>query len=421
MKPVDFMKYKVKMKSRIDSAKLMLNGPKAALTRIEVADKRLTAEQRSQLSSNTIVLTDKLKELLAAAQVLNQNVESCKPETASPVETKIARFEKEVAAAEKEAGLHHDAMQWLLTEARKNEKSKQSATRYKRAKTTNKLVEGGHGSQYSKWLAPKLFDEPDPSIVLLNPGDVTPERVCLWRSGDTLSENMKMVMQFNTIDDKKIEVLKSRTTKLHAALKSNPSWGGAMMNTTMEPDAVDKWPKAAKQSMSETEGTDTWIFVNKPNQWRHGPNSWPLPGLGAYVRITTDQITIQIFDIQGLLEKGISIGDLAAYLETSSGLDYAKASAIVMRLTKDSLIWIPYGKVAMCLSVANTFNDESVEEDVGVMYSYVIFEKSLALALNTVAWSAIVDFNVKHFEKAPGKLWKPRAALFNKFVAEVSP
>ena len=74
-------------------------------------------------------------------------------------------------------------------------------------------------------------------------------------------------------------------------------------------------------------GSCAWMSAFSKYAWRHGPDAYPLPGMGGYSTLACPQAAVlQLIPIGPFVESGlVALADLAGFLETDSGLTRAQA------------------------------------------------------------------------------------------------
>ena len=160
--------------------------------------------------------------------------------------------------------------------------------------------------------------------------------------------------------------------------------------------------------------------------WRCGPQAWANQGLGVFARAESESIGLKLFEVENIVSNGISLNDLASFLETETGMEVLQKSFTVP-VKKGELVWVPHGFFVVPVSVhivrdRDSEEPASPEEQVDTAYLLALnsFVPAWAEKMDNSAWAGIVALNRAYFEKNKAKtLWVDRSAVFEKFVKAV--
>lgn len=92
-------------------------------------------------------------------------------------------------------------------------------------------------------------------------------------------------------------------------------------------------------------GAQPWVLAVASNTWCFGPAEFALPGVAAFVTSLRQRLWISCFLVQPLVEQGLSVQDIKAFLETDSGVAYAKESSVLVHIEAGESVYIPYGVI----------------------------------------------------------------------------
>jgi hypothetical protein len=153
-----------------------------------------------------------------------------------------------------------------------------------------------------------------------------------------------------------------KVASLSDSLGKKPEWKGAMVRTPMDPHDFNGFYFKDKVFGNEDNGSTPWLATCRPHSWRYGPHAWPLPGFGAFAQALDPAENLESYivaiPITAIIKEGIAMRDVAAFLETETGSRVFGAEAKVMKLCKGSVLWIPYGFVAIPVAVLEEKDEE---------------------------------------------------------------
>ncbi len=113
--------------------------------------------------------------------------------------------------------------------------------------------------------------------------------------------------------------------------------------------------------------------------------------------------------------------DVAAFLETETGSRVFGAEAKVMKLCKGSVLWIPYGFVAIPVAVLEERDEEkkgaSTKASLATFWVWCPLISELAVKVEEQIWTSIASWNTEHFARnIQVQLWIDRERVFTNFL-----
>ena len=169
--------------------------------------------------------------------------------------------------------------------------------------------------------------------------------------------------------------------------------------------------------MPEHIGSCAWMSAFSKFAWRHGPNAYPLPGMGGYSTLASPHAAVlQLIPIEPLVETGlVALADLAGFLETDSGLKLAYKHAMFVPMKTGDVLLSPFGYLILPLYMPV----DGQKEDIAFMWHLASWSKVLCGKVSAKTWAAVEVINDSHHAKVGTKqVWEGRAELFKKFCAE---
>lgn len=340
-------------------------------------------------------------------------------ETKSKVTEAIRELVEASAAAEPEL----DAMVFLLQQGRKKEKAITKSERYRRVRLGNRFIPGGVGQKFAPVLANALCNAmkgEDSQALLADPpaGSFDLQRVCKLTSGSDLGKDFHEVMAGLRPN---IDVKQDYLSKF---LKETSTPGGAVMRLECEVAALEAMFASAGGKELSDKGHLPWVVAVRTHSWRHGPSSYPMPGYGAFIDIFGDKpdLCLAFMPISAIVNKGVSVADLRAFLETETGQGEFTSKAVVIHATPKAIYWCPYGWLCLPFAMGRFVLQENgdgkgevpdiKDDSVAVMTVTTVFSFDAAASVPNQVWAAVRALNDSHVEKCAHKAsWVARAAL----------
>ena len=221
-------------------------------------------------------------------------------------------------------------------------------------------------------------------------------------------------------------LVEDRVSGLIDDLRQNPTWPGASAKIGSSGCDLDFAEVPQFQAIVADPASSPRMLALKKWAFRCGAQAWPNPGLGVFARAETESIGLQLIDVCKIVGSGISLNDLAGFLETQTGSEILKQCPVVP-VKKDELVWVPYGWFAFPVSChairpKDSEDPPSAAEvvDTAFMFAFNVWIPEWAKKMEAGAWSGVVALNRSHFERNKGKqLWVDRSTVFEKFVKAV--
>ena len=157
------------------------------------------------------------------------------------------------------------------------------------------------------------------------------------------------------------------------------------------------------------------------NHWHHGPNAWPVPGLGLFARShNSTGVVLQLLPVGPLTERGlVALTDLAKFLETDTGMRLAAKQLVLVPLEPGTVAWVQYGYVCIpsALQAQQSKTTADMVHEVAFVWHLTIFNKSFLQELPEKVWAAIQTFNDQHLSRAASRpVWASRKDIFTMFA-----
>ena len=116
----------------------------------------------------------------------------------------------------------------------------------------------------------------------------------------------------------KATCMNDKVKSLGESLVKKPEWMGAMTRTTMaEHKFEDEFVFKDKLDGVGHVGSSTWLAVCRPLSWRLGPQAWPRPGFGCFVKLhsVVDALDVHLITMPmaEAVKEGISLIYVAAF------------------------------------------------------------------------------------------------------------
>ena len=221
-------------------------------------------------------------------------------------------------------------------------------------------------------------------------------------------------------------LVEDKVSGLKDNLRQNPTWPGASAKIGSSGCDLDFAEVPQFQAIVADPASSPQMLALKKWAFRCGAQAWPNPGLGVFARAETESIGLQLIDVCKIVGSGISLNDLAGFLETQTGSEILKQCPVVP-VKKGELVWVPYGWFAFpvsCHEIRTRGSEDqpsdAEEVNIAFMFAFNVWIPEWAKKMAAGAWSGVVALNRAHFERNKGKqLWADRAIVFEKFVKAV--
>ncbi len=321
---------------------------------------------------------------------------------------------EEVEEGRTKCSEHIEAMEFLLSQSRKEGKEVHNKQRYKKTKVVNRLIKNGYGKNHADKAATLLTTCSD--AVRMNPAEFDPRVVSVWK-GD--SKECKI---FGDLKDLFDSAKPARDQKVEKVLEQmadeKKKYQGALSYVP-----VDLKPPSSTATFSEFKfSKGNWhmgINAFRDDTWRWGPQAWGLPGVGVFCVAISNNCNFQVFDVAAL--KGIHPKDIRAFLETPTGGKFTDKHCVHVCLQKSSICWIPFGHMVVPLSAvaADVADDAKIESEVGMVLTLHAPCVAWAKKVPQSTWVAIKDMNCNYLETQDKKMWKIMEEDFVKLCTSV--
>ena len=131
------------------------------------------------------------------------------------------------------------------------------------------------------------------------------------------------------------------------------------------------------------------------------------------------------YNISELLKHGISLDDMATFIEQGAGGKYFDHHCVSFPLPQGCACFIPNGYAVTVLIIAtetgkNDKDKKDEEAQCGMVWHVPICSNAWLKGLDVSTRQAIGAFNLKHFESAtPRKVWAPKKVTLQKIMKDV--
>lgn len=210
----------------------------------------------------------------------------------------------------------------------------------------------------------------------------------------------------------------------------NEKWTGAMARVecgNLRPKDVDIPMFSSLEQLSV--GEQPWVVLAKAFHWRWGPNSWPCPGVGSWVKPVSAHMALLVFCVEDFVKAGcVGLNDVLPFLETPSGQELMKTSLTIVDFRRHAgLAWVPFGfcvaplHVPMSLEEAPSADGAENAQGMkcddfpenGLVWSMAVFDAALAGQVSEQAWAPLTAMNKAHFDmRATLPLWSTRSSAY---------
>ena len=289
-----------------------------------------------------------------------------------------------------------------------------AAESYQKKKLAGLLEHGGFGNQFSKAVAELLRTE-SAVVVVREPGQVAWSEPMIFEPtadiGAKLGKGLDDYMRCST------STVASKVKAVQVYLTDNPSKFGAMSivpNGAAVPGLQEACGLPDKEMLSGEEGTAPWIAGAKPFRFRFGPNMFPMPGIGCFIRKVTDVgLSMVVIPVSALVKAGmVVLAELPAMLNTEAGCKVFKEHAKAFTwLGSDAFsVWIPYGWLPLQVS-----NDS--ESDPSFVWSLPVISEAMVKPVPKEVWSPVLRLVQDHNQKLSGEsIWAHRKHIIDNLV-----
>lgn len=442
--PVAVMREKAELKEKISQAITHVSGPKSVMKKLSAALQKLDSglPEVGQVSGDAKRACDDCHKVSKALNGLKGRVDGLQTKELDHFKAELAEKTKESEKAISTCHELSEAVAFIHTQGRTQQRKVSNQVRFQRRKMQNRLIVGGYGPNYSKQLVPMLESLSEKvtekytfavaEFGVLSADSEAAKKLRATVVGDTLSKNLEM-----------------KKESLHSALEEHQKWGGAVCKVECAMDTIAAaFPEGVEAAHLDHKGSCPWLIALRPFHLRFGPSAFPVPGVGAFIVPLGQSITLAAIPIPALLSKGIAPVDFPTFAESPSGSVFLAESCKLAKVDDGAVAWLPYGWVGIPLAWAalkNTGGDEVDEpqgdEDdpkatdkatpektqdkdsndipAGFALHIPCFNKDLGNTVPAAAWKAIVHWNSDHLAKHERtKLWTSRAELFFAFAKE---
>lgn len=422
---VEFMHEKKRLQSECADALKMFESRNFVKGRIDAMWSKLSEEQQKphltayeETMKNLNAGIQKMKRLKADIESMQMgDIDECRSKlSASLVET------EQVAAKAED---FFDGVKFLAEETTQAQRKSQLHDRYRRAKLCSRLILGGFGKSFAKFVANRFYDTTPQEGLACNVScedfDIT--KVTVWTSANDVGWDM--IKKLTTMQDTFKPAADEKVQSLQKTMDNpkNEKWTGSMAKMDYGAGLMlDDLNLRGIAGKCEGPGCEPWMVCMRAYSWRWGPGAWPLPGVGAFIVPVRAGMVFQIIKVESLTQEGmVALGDTPGFLETPSGnkLIANPGSCILvdMRTSVAAVAWVPFGYVVSPVYIPAVLPEEGPlpdPTDLAFFWSLAIIDRDLASSVPAPAMGAIVAYNRGHFDRmGSSSLWKTRQAAFD--------
>ena len=415
------------------------------MKKLGAALKKTPAGASQQVTDEAKAAHEECQALSKRFQTYQEEVDTIRPNKMDEFIAQVTKDQEELTTANKKCQGHLDGLNYIASQGVLSKRKETAKVRYARLKISKRLMAGGAGKQFSKLVAQGL-EEIEPHDPILNPPEFSPQLPTLWTE-QAAEPMLKFVADTEKTSSK---TMQAHADKLKTTLAEHPKWGGAMIHL----DVVVDQKKVVYPGFAELKAEDVqspamapWLCCVKPHKMRIGPASTALPGIGAFVTLSTasaaqEGVALILLPADDMLKKGIALPDIEQFLETPTGAKFWKDNGELLVL-KDTAVgdekrvaWVPYGWIMLPLAWAvdkDTADDADETQSVVTakgkdkdvveptfLFVHSLMSKPCRDSLTATTWKAIATWNGEHLEQNIGiKVWAQRAKHFKKWAEEV--
>ena len=441
--PLELMKEKAELKASLAKVVAAETGAKSSFKKLAAFMARKIPGFREEDTQDANEAVAECKLLHKTLTSLAEEADRTKTQHMQDFIDKVETHKSKLVAANKKCQEQLDGLTFIENQLVATKRQASNKVRYARKKVANRLVVGTFGKKFAKHVSDLLED--DAAVVAdTDPTHFDQTQPALFKDKQTISSAKQMINDMEATSKKGMSAKIQGLTK---SLEEHEKWGGAMVQTDVQTTTADFFPGAKDMTMEglDDAGTVPWLCAMKPFYNRYGPVHTPLPGVGAFVAVRSQNknmgsVTLLVMPAAELLSKGIALPDAQAFLESPSGEEFTKAHVKLVHLadgdskSMERLAWIPYGWIMMPLSWGSLQAKENEEQEnaehgpvrdaslgenaASVLWVQTIFSKSLVETIAEPVWQAIVHWNGDHLQQNMGtKPFAARATFFRKFSA----
>lgn len=163
-----------------------------------------------------------------------------------------------------------------------------------------------------------------------------------------------------------------------------------------------------------------WFLGVRPHSWRISCADYPMQAFAHIVVPCTPNMVLVTFDLNSLFENGVMMSDIGSFLETPTGLAWAKDHCSIAALSLHQCAWVPYGCAATVVYNPSLANLALSPNQVGYSMIWTVFSPDLASCVPENLWKSITTAHKRNFEKfSTSRVWASRIEASSKFFTAV--
>eukprot|EP00747_Dinoflagellata_sp_TGD_P161737 gnl/TRDRNA2_/TRDRNA2_178552_c0_seq1.p1 gnl/TRDRNA2_/TRDRNA2_178552_c0~~gnl/TRDRNA2_/TRDRNA2_178552_c0_seq1.p1 ORF type:complete len:706 (+),score=169.73 gnl/TRDRNA2_/TRDRNA2_178552_c0_seq1:48-2120(+) len=404
---VDFLKEREEFKDLLQAMKKDSGLPSTPGAKLEAALKTLAEDLRKDLDADPAALVTTWKACVAKIDPLLQQAARVRKGNLEPLKMQAEVIETELKHHDKAAADSLAAISFLVATEKQKKRATQMHQRYEKTKVATKLSGNGWGKEAAAKVGQLLAAGQQSDAIVIDPQVFDHKLVQIFTAATSEQPFMKTLVGFF-----EATCTEAKIAELEKSMTHNSQWRGAMAKLEAISLGTAEWKlQDAKPLEPEAQGSSPWLAAVRQFTYRHGPGAVPLCGAGSFLRSAGEDqdLHVCLFPVQGLVEKGIAVDDLAKFLETKQGQEYQKMEMCMARVPHGSFLWIPYGLVAVPVVM---------EKPVAFLWLLPFLFKDWLLELPESARRSVITFNNAYMEKKKqAKIWMDRIRVWELLTA----
>jgi len=208
----------------------------------------------------------------------------------------------------------------------------------------------------------------------------------------------------------------SRAVEVKTVLEKHPKWPNAVgsvtpLATEIQADACPGW----EHGYQEGEPGQSWLFGLRRHMSKCSADGSACGGVGSFIWSPTDDIWVQLIDIQSVVGSGIPLDNLESFLETDTNDTlFDSKTCIAYQVDKDSIGWLPYGKIPLI----TYFNPDTKGNELAFTQVTPVYMKDAMGKLPMGVQTAIARWNTVWLQTQAKSIYTRRLAQNEKFFKE---
>lgn len=459
LSPAGLMQEKFDMQKAVDDLLAAGKGSRSVLGRMRCATSKLDAGDLSSCDVPPEELISKLEKADMDLVTASGGVKGAKAGAWADLKRGVTAAMSAVQQARQEGEDHLQALNMLLGKMARREKRVKHQVGYTKTRVHNRLVKGSFPKSLANFVSNDLDDARllPPDSVAYNPTRFNPVAPALWSEVDESRADVpladggadgaegaegarggravvpesatgkRVIAEVSAVLSKCSNLDEKQDALTKPLVEPASTHKGAMTRLECDPSALGELRVLGDLDCLDHKGASPWLIVAKHLQFRCGPSSVPLPGVGCIIRPlpSASELFVALGPISEILKSGIMLDDVAAFLAGASGAQCADASVKVVKLGPRTCLWVPFGWFAWLVATNGEGDgqgdDDAESKHVSKFVVVSIPKVPWAIMLDDPVWKAISGHSTKHLNKvAEKKAWTARSCFFAAFSEAVA-